>query len=1105
MTTRGPNAIEGTGRLSSQKARIHRRQMTIAAGIAGALIASATLVAGALASYPPYINLTTAGAQKVDASGAVFIQGGTGAGTGTFDPFLTLSPGGSTDTEKGYNTTDASGEFDTFFGGGRTHPVSAAAIPPLTFTPTGGSPGLYREFSLDANDQGADDWMSIDAIKIFLDDQNDLSDYNIAGETFGTDTAPAATKIYDMGAGNHVLMRSQTLTPGSGVSDITVLIPDSLFPANCFYGSTTCNKWLYFYTESGFLGISNADGETTTQNYNVTSGFEEWRTRLLPVVNVTKTAVPSATRTFDWTLVKEISIDGGTTWQDAATANLFLGQSQDYLWRLTWTKSAGTLSNAQVTGTITIHNPTGPGEVIAKPIDAVINSVTDVLTLGAVTTNPAVSCGVTFPHTLDAGDDLVCTYTATGVNADNGTNRADVVVENGTNDLTYSSPPVTIDWLTASINDVDESSSINDPNFPGANQSNLATSGSFTSTTQTYTCGSTTTITNTATLTEIDSGQTRTDSASITVNCHSLTVAKSASTSFIRTFDWTLVKEISINGGTTWQDAASVSLFGGQSQNYLWRLTWTKNAGTDSDWAVNGTITVTNPAPFVAAGVVVTDMLSVSGAAPVTCPSGNIAANGGTLVCTYSLGIGAATNQTNTATATLFGHGYNSSAVAVTFSSTPTTEVDESASIDDPLVPGLNQTGLTASGSFTSTTQTYTCGSDTTITNTATLTEGDSSQARPDSASLTVDCVGLDVSKTVSTSLTRTYSWTILKSSTSPTALTLNLGETYVYPYSVTVNLAGAPVDSNWAVNGTITVTNNTPLAATGVSVTDVLSLSGAVAVNCPSSNIAANGGTLVCTYGTSVASGADQANTATATLAGQNYPSSAVPVSFASATVTKVDDCINVTDSVHGALGTACVGVDTLPKTFTYDETFGPFDSTQCGDHTFPNTATFVTDDTAATGSSSWSVLVTVPCPTGCTLTQGYWKTHSSYGPAPEDPTWTSGSFGPDTPFFLSGKTYYGVMWTSPKGGNAYYILAHQYIAALLNIEAGAATTPAVDAAITFATNFFSAHSPSDNLSKTDRAAVIGAASTLASYNEGSIGPGHCSEDSIATAANHD
>ena len=47
-----------------------------------------------------------------------------------------------------------------------------------------------------------------------------------------------------------------------------------------------------------------------------------------------------------------------------------------------------------------------------------------------------------------------------------------------------------------------------------------------------------------------------------------------------------------------------------------------------------------------------------------------------------------------------------------------------------------------------------------------------------------------------------------------------------------------------------------------------------------------------------------------------------------------------------------------------------------------------------------------------------------------------------PFTKFFKSGKSYYGVLWTSPYG-NAYYTLAHHYIAAKLNFESGADPTP--------------------------------------------------------------
>ena len=76
---------------------------------------------------------------------------------------------------------------------------------------------------------------------------------------------------------------------------------------------------------------------------------------------------------------------------------------------------------------------------------------------------------------------------------------------------------------------------------------------------------------------------------------------------------------------------------------------------------------------------------------------------------------------------------------------------------------------------------------------------------------------------------------------------------------------------------------------------------------------------------------------------------------------------------------------------------------------------------------------------PPGCSLTQGYWKTHSDRGPAPYDAEgWGAlGDVDGDgveeeegEAFFDSDQTWYQVFWTSPKGGNAWYILAHQYMA---------------------------------------------------------------------------
>jgi hypothetical protein len=160
-----------------------------------------------------------------------------------------------------------------------------------------------------------------------------------------------------------------------------------------------------------------------------------------------------------------------------------------------------------------------------------------------------------------------------------------------------------------------------------------------------------------------------------------------------------------------------------------------------------------------------------------------------------------------------------------------------------------------------------------------------------------------------------------------------------------------------------------------------------------------------------------------------------------------------------------------------------------------FINVASFKTNDSATTGSDSWKVDIDVPCE-GCTLTLGYWKTHSKYGPAPYDATWAE--IGEDTLFFLSGKTYYEVLWTAP-AGNAYYILAPQYVAAMLNMLNGASVPSEVQAAFDEATVLFETYTPAQIAALKGKAGnelrsqFIRLAELLDKYNNGQIGPGHC------------
>ena len=133
---------------------------------------------------------------------------------------------------------------------------------------------------------------------------------------------------------------------------------------------------------------------------------------------------------------------------------------------------------------------------------------------------------------------------------------------------------------------------------------------------------------------------------------------------------------------------------------------------------------------------------------------------------------------------------------------------------------------------------------------------------------------------------------------------------------------------------------------------------------------------------------------------------------------------------------------------------------------------------------------------PEGCTLTPGYWKTHSKYGPAPYDMTWDAKSGG-DASFFDTGQTYYQVLWTEPGGGNAFFILAHAYIAAEMNVLNGASIPGDVLDAWNQAGALLDAYDSSLEIPKktADRDLAIYLAGILDDYNNGIIGPGHCIE----------
>jgi hypothetical protein len=275
-----------------------------------------------------------------------------------------------------------------------------------------------------------------------------------------------------------------------------------------------------------------------------------------------------------------------------------------------------------------------------------------------------------------------------------------------------------------------------------------------------------------------------------------------------------------------------------------------------------------------------------------------------------------------------------------------------------------------------------------------------------------------------------------------------------------------------------------------------------------------AAGDTLDCEYSADLPDNADRTNTATATLQNHSYDeegtatesgttdfTGTADVTFSDTPDAEADECIDVSDTNVGFLGKVCA--DEAPKTFEYSLDFGADPDAdvvlECGPNTHTNVADFVTNDTGTTGTDDATVNATVACANGCTLTPGYWKTHSSYGPAPYDDTWAL--IGEDTAFFLSGKSYYQALWTAP-AGNAYYILSHAYIATELNMLNGASVPAAVQDAFDDATTLFNTYTPAQIAALRGNNAVrkqfVALAGILDAYNNGLTGPGHCSDDQV-------
>jgi hypothetical protein len=126
-----------------------------------------------------------------------------------------------------------------------------------------------------------------------------------------------------------------------------------------------------------------------------------------------------------------------------------------------------------------------------------------------------------------------------------------------------------------------------------------------------------------------------------------------------------------------------------------------------------------------------------------------------------------------------------------------------------------------------------------------------------------------------------------------------------------------------------------------------------------------------------------------------------------------------------------------------------------------------------------------------GCTFTQGYWKTH---GPIP---TGNNSNEWPVTSLTLGTVTYTDLqlqsIFDTPAQGNGLISLAHQLIAAKLNIANGADGTAVAGAIATADALIGGLIVPPVGTGSLPSSATSALTGTLTAFNEGAIGPGHC------------
>lgn len=126
----------------------------------------------------------------------------------------------------------------------------------------------------------------------------------------------------------------------------------------------------------------------------------------------------------------------------------------------------------------------------------------------------------------------------------------------------------------------------------------------------------------------------------------------------------------------------------------------------------------------------------------------------------------------------------------------------------------------------------------------------------------------------------------------------------------------------------------------------------------------------------------------------------------------------------------------------------------------------------------------------TGCTHSHGYYKNNSVYTKKTPQP-WPISENS-----LLCGKKWYDVIKVTPKLGDAWTILAQQWIASMLNVATGASTGAIVDIALSDSQTMLANNCSVLPKGAIERQIALEYKLLLENYNKGLTGPGMCANE---------